>query len=224
MTGDKIYQAIRHAGFEPLGSFLAAAGDDIPQALAGVPARQVLVIGNAGPAMFRRFQAERDPNEDLLDDWCRDVLAPLATTCNARAVFPFDKPFLPFVSWARRAGCGFSSPLGMNIHPVYGLWHAFRAAFLFDRIAVPVQTGDDSVHPCDTCADKPCLSVCPVNAFSPGRYDVEACTAHLRGNTAPLCSQYGCAARVACPVGQEFQYTQDQIRFHMAAFIRARAN
>ena len=40
-------------------------------------------------------------------------------------------PPWPFLTWARRGGAGHVSPLGLNIHPTYGLWHAYRAALLF---------------------------------------------------------------------------------------------
>ena len=74
--------------------------------------------------------------------------------------------------------------LGMLIHPEYGLWHAYRAALLFDRPVDGVPKRIEQASPCATCAGKPCLSACPVSAFSGAAYDVAACAGHLarRGN------------------------------------------
>ena len=46
---------IRRAGFTPLGWFAPTPEDKVPDG-----ARFVILIGNAGPDMFRRFARERD--------------------------------------------------------------------------------------------------------------------------------------------------------------------
>ena len=121
-----ILTSIRRAGFTPLGWFEPGAADAVPH-----EAKFVILAGNAGPEMFRRFANERDHRAAKIDDWTRDVMGRLAEVLSAKAVYPFDTPPLPFLTWARRAGAGHVSPLGLNIHPTYGLWHAFRAALLF---------------------------------------------------------------------------------------------
>jgi len=121
-----ILNAIQRASFTPLGWFAPRADDRVPH-----DARFVILIGNAGPEMFRRFARERDPHREKLDDWCRESIGALARDLDARAIFPFDKPPYPFLTWARRGGAGHVSPLGLIVHPQYGLWHAYRAALLF---------------------------------------------------------------------------------------------
>lgn len=76
--------------------------------------------------------------------------------------------------------------------------------------------------PCTSCRDKPCLSACPVGAFTGERYEVAACARHLRTDQAPRCMTLGCRARDACPVAPEKRYRDEQIRFHMEAFLRSR--
>ncbi|CAN5456419.1 4Fe-4S dicluster domain-containing protein [soil metagenome] len=207
-----VLNAIRRQSFEPLGWFTPAPGDGVPQ-----EARFVILIGNAGPQMFRRFARERDPFRDTMDEWCRTVIGTLARDLDATAAYPFDKPPLPFLTWARRARAGFVSPLGLNIHPRYGLWHAFRAALLFPvEFDLPVtSTGN---HPCEVCAEKPCLSACPVGAFSDRGYNVAACATHIASPAGQVCMDDGCRARVACPVGTAFRYEPSQMKFHMRAF------
>ncbi len=205
---------IRAESFEVLGWLEPAAGIEFS-------GRSLVLVGNAGPAMFERFASERDPVLDLMDRWTRDVLTPLADRLGARAQFPFDTPHPPFLTWARAAGAGTTSPLGMNIHPEFGLWHAYRAAFIFDD-AIAIPPADAGPSPCDNCADKPCLTTCPVNAFSPDGYDVAACAAHLSSADGEPCRTHGCMARNACPAGLEYLYSPEQTRFHMVAFMKAR--
>ena len=203
-----ILNRIRRESFAPLGWFSPRDMDNT---------RFVILIGNAGPDMFRRFAREA---KSSMDEWTRDVVEPLAVDLDARAVFPFDVPHQPFLSWARRGGAGHVSPLGLNIHGVYGLWHAYRAALLFP-VEFDLPRVSAGGHPCETCALKPCLSACPVSAFDGKTYDVEACGQHVNAGDNE-CMDGGCLARRACPIGVQFQYAKPQAQFHMQAFAKAR--
>jgi len=216
-----VLTTIGREGFVTLGWFEPGSGDGVPAAADGAKTRQVVLIGNAGPAMYQRFAREADPVRDLMDDWSRAAIDPLAGQLGGRAVYPFDKPPLAFLTWARRARAGFTSPLGMNIHPVYGLWHAFRAALLFP-VVFDLPQPSASASPCDACAGRPCLTACPVGAFDGERYDVDACARHLRSAAGAPCMTGGCLARHACPVGAAYRYAPAQAGFHMAAFLKAR--
>ena len=203
-----ILNRIRRESFTPLGWFSTRDMGDT---------RFVILIGNAGPDMFRRFARE---GRGSLDDWTRAVIEPLAADLDARALFPFDVPHQPFLSWARRGGAGHVSPLGLNIHPTYGLWHAYRAALLFP-VEFDLPRVSAGAHPCETCVAKPCLSACPVSAFDGKTYDVDACGVHVNaGDNA--CMEGGCLARRACPIGVQYQYAKQQAQFHMQAFAKAR--
>ena len=212
-----VLHALEAEGFTPLGWFEATPADGIEGF--------VVLIGNAGSRMFDRFAAERDHSQDLMDDWSRDRLALLAEGLGAGAVFPFDKPPQPFLRWAQAAKAGFPSKLGMNIHPEYGLWHAFRAAFIFSE-PLDLPPSEVAEHPCESCVEQPCLSTCPVSAFAADKnvtsYNVDECAAHLFSDHKPTCSQGGCQARIACPVGADYRYSDAQMQFHMAAFMRSR--
>jgi ferredoxin len=218
MSEHPVLSAIRNESFTPLGWFVPEPSDEI--ASVHRPVRFVILVGNAGAGMFRRFRRERDPSCESLDGWCRMVIGDLAQRLGAEAVFPFDKPAAPFVKWAKRSGSVHQSPLGLGIHADYGLWHAYRAALLF-----PVEFDIPQVrsrNPCDSCAEKPCLSACPVGAFTGSSYDVDRCVDHLAAASGVPCMAGGCLARRACPVGQAFSYEPAQARFHMAAFRTSR--
>jgi len=114
-----------------------------------------------------------------------------------------------------------ASPLGILIHPDYGLWHGYRGALLFsERLDLPPK--DTRPSPCESCTDKPCLSACPVGAFKPDQYDIDACVEYLDTPPAADCREEGCRARRACPIGHDVAYEPNQASFHMTAFLSAR--
>jgi len=188
----------------------------------GESAGTVLLVGNAGPGMWGQFSANRPTGADPLDRWSGDVLATVAGSFGAEAVLPSDgPPYRPFQQWAMRAEPVFPSPIGILIHPVYGLWHGYRGALLFEAVLelpASVDPGADCRHPCDDCLDQPCLTTCPVSAFSDSGYDVAACRSHLRSPEGSVCLEGSCLARRACPVGRNYVYEAPQLAFHMAAF------
>ncbi|MCW5699206.1 MAG: ferredoxin [Rhodospirillales bacterium] len=188
----------------------------------------VVLVGNAGPAMWSAFSAEVDETgrqalEHPLDDWISRHLEAYAESWGARVLYPFEgPPYLPFQRWAQRADAVFPSPIGPLIHPDFGLWHAYRGAFLFDG-KFPLPPRDDRPNPCETCIDKPCLEGCPVNVTGPEGYDVAKCVRFLHSKAGLDCMASGCQARRACPVGASFRYDPDQASFHMTWFRRSQS-
>ena len=200
---------------------LHPAAEDLPPAGVGT----LILIGFTGnrewPA-FANSPEVADGQPDPLDRWSRRVIGALAAELDARALFPFGgPPFLPFQRWAQRAEPVTPSPLGILIHPDWGLWHAYRGALAFgDRLELPPP--DRRPSPCDSCAEKPCLSACPVDAFGSGGFAVPACVAHISAPAGDDCMNFGCRARRACPVGVEHRHQPAQAHFHLAAFLTAR--
>lgn len=182
----------------------------------------VVLIGNAGPALWPAFAAGRRDEPHPLDRWSERVVNPIAQHLGARAVYPSDQPYAPFLAWATAAEPLHASPLGLTIHPTYGLWHAFRAALLFATPVAGLPAREQTASPCAACVEKPCLSACPVGAFTGARYDVAGCAGHLASRSDPACTSLGCRARDACPIGRDWRYPPQQIIFHMAAFAKAR--
>lgn len=200
-------------GLIPRGGFRAVPQDGLG------PVEVVVMVGNAGPGLWPAFSAGRWDEPDPLDAWVLRSLRPVARDLGARVVMPNDgPPYRPFQRWAMRAEPVHPSPLGLLIHPEYGLWHAYRAALLFaEEIDLPDR--GDTASPCEACADRPCLSACPVGAFDGTRYDAAACRSHAGGPDGAACREGGCLARHACPVGRDFAYGPEQQEFHMAAFL-----
>jgi hypothetical protein len=178
-------------------------------------------IGSREWPIFANSPEASDGQPDPLDRWSRRVIGGLADELGAAALFPFGgPPFLPFQRWAQKAEPVTPSPLGILVHPDWGLWHAYRGALAFsERLELPPQ--DRRSSPCESCAEKPCLSACPVDAFSSVGYDVPACVAHIGAPAGTDCMSFGCRARRACPVAVEHRYGPDQAHFHIAAFLMA---
>jgi hypothetical protein len=215
-----VNEALQKAGLTPRGAFHPKPEDGVPELFNGQQAMTLVLAGNAGPAMWAAFSSVRDPMIDRLDDWSRDVLEPLAKSFGALALFPFQKPYLPFQRWAQKAEPCQASPLGMFIHPDHGLWHGYRGGLaLAERLELP--PADRRPRPCDACPDQPCLNTCPVGAFSASGYDVPACVRHLASPEGTDCMELGCRARRACPQGQAARYQPAQARFHMRAFLKS---
>ena len=211
---------------------LAFRGGFCPDTIDGVPAGRdgkapatLILVGDVGGAIwpfFSRSPEAGDGTPDPLDRWTRRVVDDLAAAAGAAPIYPFGgPPYWPFQRWAQRAESVFRSPLGILIHPEHGLWHAYRAALAFaEAIDLPPRTAARS--PCESCAAKPCLSACPVGAFSGKGFAVDACAGHISQSAGEPCMTGGCQARNACPVAPGRRYSGPQIRFHMAAFRRAR--
>jgi hypothetical protein len=211
------------AALEPHGLIARGGFRPVPDDLVPGAPEAVVLVGNAGPALWRVFAAHRTPGSHPMNRWTRQVLDAVATDLGATALYPFDgPPWPPFQRWARKAEAVYPSPIGMLIHPDYGLWHAYRGALAFDCEVDGLPARDARPSPCETCADKPCLSTCPVGAFTGERYDVDACAGHLRRPQGADCLDLGCRARRACPVGRDATYDPAQARFHMDAFLAAR--
>ena len=202
----------------PRGGFDLERGESLT-GVAGPahPVRSVLLVGHAGPGMWRCFSRGRRDGPEPLDRWSRSVLEACARAFGCTVVMPSDgPPWAPFQVWALRAGRVHRSPVGLLIDPVWGLWHAYRGALLLPwRLEVPQPPPRPS--PCERCRDRPCLTACPVGAFSAGGFDPHACRSHLAAPEGRGCVDGGCRARDACPVG--IRYPAPQVRFHMRAWV-----
>ncbi len=226
ITFDEIRRRLAGLGLAWRGAFHPQPADGVPALADGGPAGTLILLGWTGGAQWPAFAASpeaADGRPDPLDRWSRRVIGSLAEALGGQALFPFEgRPFLPFQRWAKRAEPVFETPLGLLIHPDWGLWHSYRGAVCLPGL-LDLPPAEAAPSPCESCAAKPCLTACPVGAFAAGGYDVGACAAHLRSPAGADCRERGCLARRACPAGREHAPGADAAGFYMAAFLERRA-
>jgi ferredoxin len=216
-----IWMTLKAAGLDERGAFHPVDGDQVADCGFSGGVKTVVLVGNVGGAMWPTFEAGRRDEVNALDQWTERVLSEIIEILtpaygDISPIYPSDgPPYHPFQQWAMGAETVFSSPIGLLIHPDHGLWHAYRGALLFER-KLDIPECLERPNPCDTCSDKPCLTTCPVGAFSPGHYDVQGCANHLTTRAGDVCLAQGCLARHACPVGFDNAYRETQARFHMS--------
>jgi epoxyqueuosine reductase QueG len=192
-------------------------------------ARTALVVGSGGRAFFEEFARANAPGDGApnpLDRYTRAVvgaagraaLDPLGVTHAEH--FPFvgasvGGVVIPFQRLGRAAGLAASSPLGLQIHPTYGAWWAYRALVVVDVELPPSAPLSDGCAGCPA----PCIAACPAGAVRSEGFSVPAC--HARRLEAEAC-RLSCAARHACIRGPEHRYSDAQLAFHMAASMPRR--
>jgi ferredoxin len=201
----------------------AAGAGAAQQLLAG--AAGALIVGAGGRAFFDGFAREPEASDGApnpLDRYTRriveravgEALAPLRVRYVVH--FPFGaQPVIPFQRLGRAAGLGGPGPLGLQIHPTYGAWWAYRGLLLLDRELPALPPPGDGCAGCDA----PCVAACPAGAVQRTGFLVSACQG--RRLVAEPC-RLSCIARIACVRGPEHGYSDAQLAFHMAASMPRR--
>ena len=220
----ELSETARALGLACRGGFHPRLEDGVPALRSGAPPATAVLFGFTGGEQWPKFSLSgeyRDGAPHPLDRWSRRIIGELAARFGADDLHPsLGPPWWPFQRWARRAEALHVSPLGILIHPDYGLWHAYRGALLFAaRIALPER--QPWPHPCESCPGKPCLRSCPVGAVRAEQFDYPACAAHLASPRGSGCLDGGCLARLSCPVGARHRYGAAQASFHMQSLVPA---
>ena len=188
-------------------------------------AQSIVVIGNGGGAFWDGFKAHADAHpawrdrSHPLNDFTRELISNeivpkvIGQGVSCTPAFPFvGEATLNFIGLGKLAGLGGPSILGVLIHPVYGPWIAFRAALLLD---VPLDHSGDAADfdPCPRCLPRSCIAACPASAVRfPAGWDIPACLTHRIEVEADCASR--CHSRVACVIGPEHRYPDDELAYH----------
>jgi hypothetical protein len=210
------------------GAFHPRPTDAVPKFSDHADVGTLILLGWTGGHQWPAFAASQEAVDERphpLDRWSRRLIDAAAVALDAIAFYPFGgPPHYNFQHWALRAEPVARSPVGLLIRPEWGLWHAYRGALGF-RQRLMLTGVEDKPSPCAACVERPCLSSCPVAAFSnDGSYQVEQCVGHLNAPMGQPCMTLSCAARRSCPVQRQEAYPAPQSAFHMQAFLRGHAS
>ena len=197
-----------------LGGFHPTSDDAVPEGC-----RTLLMLGPDEPAFWPIFKTTpeyRDGAPDPMDRWSRRVIGAWAAKMDAAALFPFGgPPYQPFYTWALRTGRIHSSPVQFLVHDKAGLFVSFRGAL---ALKAHIDLPDPPPSPCDSCAEQPCATACPVSALTPRGYEVDTCKAYLDTPEGAECLGQGCDVRRICPVSRQFGRMPAQSAYHMRHF------
>tara|TARA_B110000977_G_scaffold198439_1_gene283305 strand:- start:3899 stop:4579 length:681 start_codon:yes stop_codon:yes gene_type:complete len=177
---------------------------------------QLLVFGHAGSGFWRSLDEPLTGSHPLdrrsikmAEGFLRRI-----GCADYLVLYPLTDHQIDLRALGKQLGWHSDSPLGIGINAIHGTWFAYRLVVLANTAYGTnheAQADNFSEAPCGSCLDRPCVKACPVGA--PGvTFDLQACMGErVRKGTA--CAQQ-CLARNACPVGTEYQYGQDQMRYH----------
>ena len=193
---------------------------DIPNlaASSGAPLAdygRLVLIGHGGRRMWDALQNRGMKTTDPVDQYSMSLTQGFIRDClgDARVLwlYPGDRYPFPLQRLGETAGWSHPSPLGTGINPVYGVWFAYRSAFLTDA-ELPLIHEAATRSPCNDCAEKPCVRTCPADAVQENGFDLDGCASHRLSSGSPCADR--CLARLACPFFPEHRYSLGQIQYH----------
>lgn len=181
----------------------------------GAAFKTLVVLGNGGSHFWRRYR-QYEPDEcNPIDSYCQQIVSRVAEQFFPdhllKQLYP-GPTCVPLQTLGRHFGWHGDSPLGLGVNGLWGPWSAYRAMFVTTCVlpdTAPVAWGAVCAH----CESQSCVAACPADALTmQGLPDMQACTIY-RVQGGSRCDA-SCAARVACPVGQEHRYSEEQLAYH----------
>jgi len=196
---------------------------------------RLLLMANAGPKFWQLVKAStlhqsNNPVDAVsiatAEAFSREFLGIQAI--NPLYPTPPNQSHIPLMRLGNLAGWNVPSPLGLGLHPKYGPWSAYRAAWLTESTLLPDTfnvkpnsfntTGTDawqqSASLCIGC-DAPCATACPADAVNLGQsFNSQSCYAYRQPGSS-VCHT-NCLARRACPIGSAYRYEDGQLEYHMS--------
>ena len=178
--------------------------------------RRFVMLGAGGRLLWQQSGGDLTDSDDPLDTFSVNAVGRVVTEYwgggEVEILYPGSLP-VPLQQLGVFAGWSHVSPLGIGINTGFGTWFAYRALFALDSPLQETVPLASQGAPCDRCVEKPCRSACPAGAVRlETSFDLDRCVSH-RLKSASSCADR-CHARLACPVGQDWRYDEDQLVYH----------
>lgn len=224
MDSDHLKQGVRFLAEAGLNLFTAVSLQDLPPQIttlmrqANVPLadyQTLVIIGHGGKTLWQQMTADDWAEQDPIDSYSQRhadlFIKTYLDDAPSLALFPTGY-LIPLQQLGEFVGWSYPTPLGVGINPTFGVWFAYRAAFLttavFPTIHPPIHPS-----PCESCIKKPCLSACPAKAtHATDPFNIESCASHRLKRQSTCANK--CLARMACPIAPTHHYTLAQINYH----------
>ncbi len=177
--------------------------------------RRLVLLGHGGRRFWEAYAASGVTGDHPIDHFSAGLatrlIADYLPDAPWQMLFPGPLP-LDLQGLGQLAGWSHPSPLGTGINPEFGLWFAYRAAFLTDA-ELPVLRREPGESPCTACSTRDCIGGCPSQATGyPDQFDVFTCATFRAGPASPCIER--CLARLACPYAAEHRYSDEQLTYH----------
>lgn len=177
--------------------------------------RRLVLVGHGGRRMWEAMQERGMQTADPIDHYSmsltRQFIRDYLDDAPVLWLYPGSETIIPLQQLGEAAGWSRPSPLGSGISPLYGVWFAYRAAFLIDA-DLPLVWNEPPLSPCDSCVEKPCITTCPVGAVRLDAFAIASCVEQRLRPHSPCADR--CLARLACPCFPEHRYTVPQMQYH----------
>jgi epoxyqueuosine reductase len=177
--------------------------------------RRLVLLGHGGRRFWKAFSASEITGDHPIDRFSAKLatafVADYLPDARWQSLFPSSLP-LNLQQLGTLAGWSHPSPLGTGINRDFGVWFAYRAAFLTD-VELPLLRQEAGESPCAACLTRDCISACPSQATGyPDQFDVYTCAAFRAELESPCIER--CLARLACPYAPEHRYSNEQLAYH----------
>lgn len=175
----------------------------------------LLLTGHGGRLFWEKLQEAGMETADPVDTFSTQLTQQFISDYLGNPphllLYPSGDYLVPLTQLGEWAGWSHPSPIGQGISAEFGVWFAYRTAVLVNG-NFPTTPRLQTNSPCQSCADKPCVTACPAGAVQADGFQMSPCI-NFRLRTHSPCADR-CLARMACPVAPEHRYTLPQIQYH----------
>ncbi|MDD4976305.1 MAG: hypothetical protein PHY93_18245 [Bacteriovorax sp.] len=170
------------------------------------------LIGHGGRDLWDHLTHPLNEKIHPIDNYSIKAMQKLGA--NIQILFPHQEWNIPLQRIGRFLNISRQSLLGIDINKDFGLWFAFRGAFL-TREKIKEFKYESFISPCESCETKDCISACPAAAIALSGESLKlgSCANHRTLKDSSCADR--CLARLACPYQREHQYKLEQIQYHM---------